>query len=98
MSGSKVLFASESVKECICMQCPVQAKSLCAREKSKAAKNLPAPKPQDVPKLYCSSGKATCKDIDTRQMCICGACPVWHKFKLSGAKPSMYFCRDGSAN
>jgi len=97
MAASKVPFASENVKGCICMQCPVQVKSLCAREKEKSAKSIGFPNPQDVPRLYCSSGKAACKDIDTKQMCICGACPVWHKFKLAGAKPTLHFCRDGKA-
>ena len=73
------------------------ALSLGVQEKSKASKGVPLPKPQDVPRLYCSSGKASCKDLELKQMCICGSCPVWHKFKLSGAKPTLHFCRDGSA-
>jgi hypothetical protein len=97
MAGQKVPFASENARECICMQCPVQSKSLCAKEKEKSSKGSTQPKPQDTPRLYCSSGKAICKDIDTKQMCICGVCSVWNKFKLAGAKPPMYFCRDGTA-
>ncbi len=98
MANSKVPFASGSVKECICNMCPVQIRSACSREKEKSSKKLPMPKPQDVSRLYCSSGKAACKDLELNQMCICGSCPVWHRFKLAAAKPTLHFCRDGAAD
>ena len=55
------------------------------------------PNPNEVPRLYCSGGAATCKDLDTGQMCICGTCPVWADYKLMTGKPSMYFCKDGKS-
>ena len=54
-------------------------------------------KPEDVPLLYCASGIATCKDIDTSQMCICGDCPLWEEYNLPSLKPMGYYCRDGAA-
>ena len=93
----KVPFDQKGVKDCICTQCPVQVRSACAKEKEKSSKGIPSPRPHGVPRLYCSSGKASCSDLDLKQMCICGACPVWNKHKLAGAKPTLHFCRDGAA-
>lgn len=100
-----VPFNPETGMNCICGRCPVQAKSICSKEKMDKVLKLmeggklksSLPKPAEVPFLYCSGGKAACKDIDTKQMCICGACPVWSEHKLANGKPSMYFCRDGKS-
>ena len=94
----KVPFDSKGAKDCICGQCPVQVRSACSKEKDKVSRSLPSPKPKDVSRLYCSSGKAACKDLELKQMCICGACPVWRRNKLSEAKPTLHFCRDGRAS
>lgn len=101
----KVPFAIENLKRCICGQCPVQIKSKCVKEKLDAAAKLMSdpkkakvmPKPKDIPRLYCSSGKASCKDIDANQMCICGSCAVWNEHVLADARPTMYFCLEGKA-
>ena len=105
MADAKVPFVMGNLKRCICGQCPVQAKSICVKEKldaamkmmsdPKAAKRMP--KPSEVPQLYCSTGKAACKDIDPDQMCICGSCAVWVEHRLADARPSMYFCLEGKA-
>lgn len=55
------------------------------------------PKPEEVPVLYCSGGAAACDDLDMKQMCICGSCPIWEEYKLAGGTPFMYYCRDGEA-
>lgn len=97
----KVPFARENVRKCACPGCPVQIKSRCSKEKAEKAKEtmekgkMPAPK--EVSQVYCSGGKAACSDLDFKQMCICGSCPVWAQYKLMKGKPSMYFCRDGKA-
>lgn len=91
--------------KCICGRCPVQTKSQCSKIKMdklmQTMKDNPGNKamamPEDVPGLYCSGGVAACTDMDLKQMCICGSCPIWEEYKLSGAMPSMYFCRDGEA-
>ena len=93
----EIPFSQKEIKDCICTACPVQMRSACAKDKEKTSKSSPQPKPHETPRLYCSSGKASCPDLDTKQMCICGACPVWHRYKLSAAKPTLYFCRDGSS-
>lgn len=104
---TKVPFTMENGKKCICTKCPVQEKSECVKmkkemmmkmmENMKEGEEMMMPKPEDVPGLYCSAGKASCTDIDTTQMCICMQCPVWSEFKLADGKPMGYFCRDGMA-
>jgi len=49
------------------------------------------------PEVYCSTGIAVCKDIDTRQMCICGGCAVWQDYDLISREPAYYFCKNGRA-
>lgn len=104
---AKVPFTQENGMKCVCKSCPVQAKSECVKKKKemmmemmgkmKEDEKMMMPKPEDMPGLYCSAGKAACMDIDTTQMCICGQCPVWSEYKLADGKPMGYFCRDGMA-
>jgi hypothetical protein len=51
--------------------------------------------PDRVPGLYCSTEKAVCKDIDTKQVCRCNKCPIWREYELLDCEPTAYFCRDG---
>jgi hypothetical protein len=98
----KVPFSVANVKNCICATCPVQTGSPCVKEKQyKVRQSLGSgatPNPGDVPGLYCASGAATCEDIATRQMCICGECPIWKEHHLVNSKPLGYYCRDGKAH
>ena len=101
----KVEYNQENATLCMCTKCPVQAESTCARQKvalmeAMMQKGMPEgmmPPPDDVPGLYCATGVAACKDLDTSKMCICATCPVWDKCKLAERKPQGYFCRDGKA-
>ena len=99
--NQKVPFTAENVAKCICPQCPVQTGSACVKEKRAKAKEArdsgAMPKPEDVPGLYCATGNAACKDINTRQMCICGDCSISKEYTLVSGKPLGYFCRDGKA-
>ena len=68
----------------MCSLCPVQADSKCVQEKLQSSKKLmesmPAggvPDPEEVPGIYCSTGKATCEDLKFDRECICGTCEVW---------------------
>lgn len=98
----KVPFSVANVKICLCAKCPVQTLSACVKDQQgKVQKSLGSgatPNPGDVPGLYCASGAATCKDLATRQMCICGECPIWKEYKLVSSKPLGYYCRDGKAH
>ncbi len=103
-SDPKVSFTTETITKCICPQCPVQGISECVHGKMgklpeimrNAGKNK-VPESQDVPGVYCSTGIAACKDLDFKQMCICGGCTVWKKNNLIKGKPAYYFCKDGRA-
>ncbi len=104
MLDVKVPFTEETIKKCICPQCPVQGKSQCVKNKLGNMKEImkgigkgKMPKSGDVPGVYCSTGAAACKDLDTGQMCICGGCPVFGEYNLTGGKPVFYYCRDGMA-
>lgn len=99
-TGGKVPFERDVVSKCICGQCQVQAKSQCVKDLEKgiaeALNKTPMPREQ-IPNLYCATGKAACPDLDFDQNCICGDCPVFGKYKLVVAQPAFYYCRDGSA-
>ena len=99
-----VQFTPENALKCACIRCPVETNSKCSKEKMEAIKKMiasgkkgPMPKPTEVPALYCSSGKASCKDLDFKQMCMCGSCPVWSEYKLPAGKPAAYYCKDGKS-
>lgn len=102
MDKTKVPFTPENITRCMCPGCPVQAHSKCAQQKlgkldevmKSAGKGL---KSEDVPAVYCSTDVATCKDLDFRQMCICGSCAVWKEYALVSGKPVYYFCKNGKA-
>jgi hypothetical protein len=52
--------------------------------------------PQDIPGVYCSSGTATCKDLDPNKNCICGSCAVYSQYELGGRDPGGYYCKNGA--
>lgn len=98
--SSKVPFTASNVTKCMCPRCPVQGKSQCVSGKMSAIqKSLKSPtlKREDIPGEYCATGTASCDDIDTKQSCMCGACPVFSQYKLDKGQPAGYFCRDGMA-
>ena len=98
--AAKISFNPANVMKCTCPKCPVQGKSKCVKGKMGGIKEALKKNPlrrEEVPELYCSTGTASCKDIDPKQKCICMSCPIWAEYKLAGAKPVEYFCRDGAA-
>ncbi len=95
---AKVPFTMENIKKCICTKCPVQANSKCAKDKMMAMGKMDgSPMPAAVPGMYCSTGKATCTDLDWSKMCMCMACPMWETYSLGKGMPMGYYCRDGMA-
>lgn len=102
--NSKVPYTIENIKKCMCPKCPVQADSKCAKDKlNSLTKELGSerkgevPEPQNVPGIYCSTGKATCQDLNPEEQCICYTCAVWKEYNLGDGTPSMYFCQRGKA-
>ena len=100
-AGVKVPFQAATVNKCLCPRCPVQTKSTCVSGKLstfKEALKAKPPKKEDIPAVYCSTGTATCSDIDTKQSCRCGGCPVYSQYNLDSFQPVGKFCRDGAAH
>jgi len=97
--GVKVPFALDNVGKCLCPGCPVQAQSKCVSglktTLAAALKDKPL-KREKVPGVYCSTGKATCSDLDPKKSCLCGGCSVFAQFALAKGQPAGYFCRDGA--
>lgn len=94
----------ENIKKCICPKCPVQTNSKCSVDKldnlgrgSGNAREGDLPEPQNVPGLYCATGKATCQDLNPKKRCICTACTVWKEYHLQNVDPVLYFCIKGKA-
>lgn len=96
-------FSMENIKKCLCMKCPVQIGSQCVKDKQKimlliTQQDLDSPMRMDeerVPGLYCSTGKALCKDIKTHEICLCKECPLWLENKLDEKEYTNYYCVNG---
>jgi hypothetical protein len=97
--GSSILFTAENVNKCTCFACPVQTGSKCVRDKmslmSATLKQNPL-QPQEIPALFCASGKASCRDLNFKKQCICVSCPVFKNYTLKGGTPPLFYCRDGA--
>jgi hypothetical protein len=98
--GTKVPFSAKNVGKCSCPKCPVQSKSQCVRGKLATIKDSIAKTPlirEEIPGIYCSTGAATCTDLDPKQACLCPSCAVFGEYNLGTGKPLGYYCRDGFA-
>jgi hypothetical protein len=60
---------------------------------SAALSSADPPPAADLPGLYCSSGVATCQDLDFDGICRCMGCVVYAENVLDQSK----YCRRGSA-
>jgi hypothetical protein len=92
----KVKLDNKNIRHCRCPQCPVQMKSACSAKKSEEMKNNPNPETlslEKIPGVYCSSGIASCDDLDDKQTCMCPTCLVWDENNLQ----STYYCMRGNA-
>jgi len=96
--AGKVLFVPDNVGKCLCPGCPVQAQSKCVSglkaALAAALKDKPL-KPEKIPGVYCSTGKATCADLDSNKSCLCGGCVVFAQYKLGQARPGGRYCKNG---
>lgn len=92
-------FNMDNIQKCLCPGCPVQAKSECVQDKLSKMQSRSGglPSTEDVPQVYCGTGKATCNDLDPNQSCQCPKCEVWKEYKLGEAEPDSYYCVRGDA-
>ena len=96
----RVPFTRENINMCLCAECPVQTHSECVKDKMKSITGALKVQPlqaKDIPHLYCTTGKATCTDLDMLKKCKCPSCSVFEKYSLKTAAPIAYHCRDGKA-
>ncbi len=49
-----------------------------------------------VPGMYCTTGKALCKDLNQNKICKCSQCEVWQEYNLKDGDPEIKFCKNGS--
>lgn len=100
MVGIRVPLTTANVSRCMCPKCPVQEKSPCVSGKiskiGEALMKIPL-NGEDIPGVYCSSGKATCPDINTGRACICDTCTVHSSYQLASGRPNGHFCQAGAA-
>jgi hypothetical protein len=102
---TKIEFSMENIKKCLCTKCAVQIESQCVKDKQKimlliTQQDLDSPMRMDserVPGVYCSTGEAICKDIDTKKVCKCNECSIWNENNLKLSQPGRYYCRYGEA-
>ena len=96
---ASVDFTLDNATTCLCGTCPVQTDSVCVKDKNTtlgeamAAGMADMPSPIDVAGLYCSTGVATCGDLDFTQQCQCMGCPVYVENDLGQWK----YCERGNA-
>lgn len=96
----KVPFTRANAFKCLCRQCPVQSGSACVKSNVEKIGDIVSSRVfnlQVMPGLYCSSGVAPCKDIDTHLSCFCSGCPVYEGYNLGKGQPPNHFCENGLA-
>ncbi|NLY37274.1 MAG: DUF2769 domain-containing protein [Tissierellia bacterium] len=96
----KVPFTRSNAKKCICWQCTVQADSACVSKNAEKMGEVMSSnffEPEIVPGLYCSSGVASCKDIETSRPCICYECPIFLDYNLAECQLIEHYCKNGKA-
>lgn len=101
----KIEFTGENVMKCLCPNCPVQADSKCVMDKVKKMDEMMSEDvdiasmigPEDVPGVYCASGKSSCSDLYFHEECKCVDCPIFKENDLMKGEPVGYFCRDGKS-
>ncbi len=98
-------FNKENMEKCLCPDCPVQTGSSCVKDQVKDMKEIQSGDvdsgflvgPEEVPQLYCATGKTNCTDLYTHEECQCPKCDVWKENDLEVRGAPAYFCTNGRA-
>jgi hypothetical protein len=48
--------------------------------------------PNEIAGPYCTTGVASCMDLDINKACICPSCQVYKEYNLRNARPVEHFC------
>lgn len=103
----KIDFNPENLEKCLCTTCPVQAKSSCIEDQLKIMEEIGHASDIDggymvdaenVPKLYCATGKTNCGDLYFHEECQCKDCRVYIENDLETRGAPGYFCKHGKAS
>ena len=54
-------------------------------------------KPNEIAGPYCTTGVASCMDLDINKACICPSCNVYTEYNLKNARPVEHFCFNDKA-
>ena len=102
----KIDFNKENMAKCHCPDCPVQKNSSCVKDQIKEMEEIGKDMdidsgfmigPEEVPRLYCATGKTKCNDLYTHEECQCPKCDVWKEYDLEVRDAPAYFCINGRA-
>lgn len=101
----KIEFTKENLDKCLCIDCPVQSKSSCVKNQIKKIEEINQSDIDsgfmvgldNVPQLYCATGKTNCTDLYTHEECQCKQCDVWKENDLEVRGAPAYFCINGRA-
>lgn len=99
-SLNKLEFSLENYEKCKCIKCPVQICSMCTVEKQKEIEPKIEAKGPDSgsvngPGMYCVTGRSSCGDLNTKEICQCYRCQFWTEYDLLHGEPMRYFCSKG---
>jgi hypothetical protein len=99
-------FNVENMEKCLCADCPVQSKSSCVNDQLKITEEIGHSvdidsgfiiDPENIPKVYCSTGTTNCKDLIFHEECQCFKCDLWKEYDLEVRESPAYFCKNGKA-
>ncbi|MGA2677350.1 MAG: DUF2769 domain-containing protein [Methanobacterium sp.] len=99
-------FNKKNLDKCLCSNCPVQQDNSCVKdqveEMEEIGKDIDIDSgvmmgPDEVPKLYCTTGKTKCGDLESHEECQCPKCDVWMENDLEVRGAPAYFCINGRA-
>jgi hypothetical protein len=102
----KIDFNRENIEKCLCTDCPVHKGNNCIEDQVKLMEEISKDLdidtgimigPDELPKLYCATGKTKCTDLNTHEECQCPQCEVWKENDLEVRDALAYFCVNGRA-
>lgn len=91
---NKVHYDERNFELCHCPSCKVDQASECVQKRLLRETELrELPDKNEVARVYCASGAATCEGLDFEKQCQCPNCEVWYSYDI----PTQYFCKKGAA-
>jgi len=54
-------------------------------------------KPDELAGPFCTTGVASCRDLDMNKACICPSCQIYKEYNLKDARPVEHYCFNDKA-